>query len=109
MNFFLLSFSLISVPRMPKVLVKENPISVLIEIPEISQDCDSLRNDMGWHIAKSRSSEVCLIEKENLQKHVYYNLTLWRQVDVWNSEKESITFRLQQGIFYILYYSDSIM
>ncbi|CAI9729412.1 phosphatidylinositol phosphatase PTPRQ [Octopus vulgaris] len=76
-----------TVPRMPKVEVIEKPTSVGIKIFQMNQDCESLKNDQKWEITKSEVSESCVIEKANLKIHFNYNLTIWRQVNVWKSKK----------------------
>ncbi|CAI9729417.1 phosphatidylinositol phosphatase PTPRQ [Octopus vulgaris] len=84
-----------TVPRMPKVEVIEKPTSVVIKIFQMDQDCESLKNDQKWEITKSKVSENCVIEKANLKIHFNYNLTIWREVDVWKSKKELITIYLK--------------
>ncbi|XP_052827070.1 tyrosine-protein phosphatase 10D isoform X2 [Octopus bimaculoides] len=85
-----------TVPRMPKVDVIEKPTLVEIKIFQKNQDCNSLKNDLDWEITKSKTSENCVIEKAGLKIHFNYNLTIWRQVDVWRSKKELITIHLRE-------------
>ncbi|CAI9729418.1 phosphatidylinositol phosphatase PTPRQ [Octopus vulgaris] len=100
-----------TVPRMPKVEVIEKPTSVVIKIFQMDQDCESLKNDQKWEITKSKVSENCVIEKANLKIHFNYNLTIWREVDVWKSKKELITIYLKEpnavsGLSHIVNQSD---
>ncbi|GAB1603058.1 tyrosine-protein phosphatase 10D-like isoform X2 [Argonauta hians] len=94
-----------TVPLVPNITKILQPNAITIQIDIDPEECATLRNDQNWEITKNKELKKCQIEKDGLLDMQDYHLNIWRKVDVWESRKKYITFRLSSSQYTVDVYA----